>query len=114
LIQCKTINDILESYKITHIDYVSIDTEGAEFQIIENLNLNKFDIYVFSIENNKDTRVKKYLMKNGYTYIHGIQDSFFIKKRSLRSDLLSCYIFFLRIIGRLKLLYQIIINKSFR
>lgn len=43
-IECKTLDTICEEENITFIDYLKIDTEGAEFKILkgsENLILNK-------------------------------------------------------------------------
>lgn len=48
-----SLNDLLEEYKATiKIDYISIDTEGSEFEIIKNFNFNKYDVKIFTIEHN--------------------------------------------------------------
>ena len=54
------------------IDYVSIDTEGSEFEILKNFPFHKFDIQMFSIEHNySDTefKVEKLMNDNGYDRI---------------------------------------------
>ena len=54
------------------IDYISIDTEGSEFEILKNFPFHKFDIQMFSIEHNySDTefKVEKLMNDNGYDRI---------------------------------------------
>ena len=34
------------------IDYISIDTEGSEFSILKELDLNKYNVSIFTVEHN--------------------------------------------------------------
>lgn len=45
-------NDICKQNNITHIDYLSIDTEGSEENIIRSINFDEIFIDVISVENN--------------------------------------------------------------
>jgi FkbM family methyltransferase len=48
-----SLNDLLEEYSApSKIDYISIDTEGSEFEIIKNFNFTKYDVEIFTIEHN--------------------------------------------------------------
>ena len=48
-----SLNDLLAEHKApSKIDYISIDTEGSEFEIIKNFNFNKYDVEIFTIEHN--------------------------------------------------------------
>jgi FkbM family methyltransferase len=49
---CYTFNELLEKYNIKHVDFCSIDTEGSELDILKSIDIAKFDITFFSIENN--------------------------------------------------------------
>lgn len=52
-VETVSLNDILEQYNAPHkIDYISIDTEGSEFEIIANFDFNKYDVEIFTIEHN--------------------------------------------------------------
>jgi FkbM family methyltransferase len=52
-VETVSLNDLLEGYGApTKIDYISIDTEGSEFEIIKNFNFNKYDVEIFTIEHN--------------------------------------------------------------
>lgn len=67
------LNHLLKKYKMKFIDYISIDTEGNEFQILKNFNFKKYKVYIFTIEHNfdKDKREEIYnlLTKNKYKRI---------------------------------------------
>jgi FkbM family methyltransferase len=64
------LNNILEEYKINHIDFVSLDTEGAELSILETIDFEKINIDFFTIENNNyDNKIKKFMKSKGYKLI---------------------------------------------
>jgi len=66
-VQCLVLNDVLEEFKIYDIDYLSIDTEGNEFKIIQTIDFNKFNIKVMTIENNyNNLEQTKYIESQGY------------------------------------------------
>lgn len=66
----------------TNIDYVSIDTEGNEFSIVKSIDFEKYNINVFSIENNYNNyELIEFMINNGYDYISDINpDNIFVKK----------------------------------
>ena len=52
-VETVSLNDLLEQYNAPNkIDYISIDTEGSEFEIIKNFDFNKYDVEIFTIEHN--------------------------------------------------------------
>ena len=81
-----SINDLFEKYEISeNIDYLSIDTEGTEFLILNSLNFNKYNISIISVEHNHTkNREKIYdlLTKNGYIRVleeHSKVDDWYVK-----------------------------------
>jgi FkbM family methyltransferase len=53
-VETVSLNDLLEQYNAPNkIDYISIDTEGSEFEIINNFDFNKYDVEIFTIEHNQ-------------------------------------------------------------
>lgn len=51
------------------IDFLSIDTEGSELQILERINFNEYDIKVICIENNFfEERFNEFFKERGYKY----------------------------------------------
>ena len=54
------------------INYISIDTEGTEYEILKSIDLKKYDIKIFTIEHNYSTNrdlIYKYLTKFGYVRV---------------------------------------------
>lgn len=77
-----TLNDILEGIDHT-IDFISIDTEGTELDVLKSLDIEKFDIKAFVIEDNyKDGSIKSYLNAFGYKHVTnlGELDDIYVKK----------------------------------
>ena len=68
-----SLNDLLERYSAPHeIDYLSIDTEGTELEILETFDFSKHSFSVITVEHNFSAdRNGQYdlLSKNGYKRI---------------------------------------------
>ena len=69
-----SLNDLLDKYNCpSNFDYLSLDTEGSEFEIIDSLSFNRYLPKVITIEHNyiSDKRNKIYnlLIKHGYKRI---------------------------------------------
>jgi len=76
IIQLKTISltDLLDKYNAPHfIDYLSLDTEGSEFEILKTFNFNKYKFGLIDVEHNyiepRRTQIKDLLIANNYIYI---------------------------------------------
>lgn len=69
-----SLNDLLDKYSAPkHIDYMSIDTEGSELQILENFSFLHYSFSVITVEhNNREDRfrIKQILESNGYHCVH--------------------------------------------
>lgn len=80
-VQCYILNDLLENNGIAHVDFLSIDTEGGEFDIISSIDFARFRIDVITVEDNyRDPRFIPYLTEKGYTYVtHLDQDLIFVR-----------------------------------
>jgi len=64
------------------IDFLSIDTEGSEFEILESFPFNDWDIRLFAIEHNYTNRrasIKKLMKSKGYRCIEMKWDDWFVK-----------------------------------
>jgi FkbM family methyltransferase len=79
-VKSENINRILDENHIYEIDYCSIDTEGAEFEIVKSIDFEKYHINSFSIENtNHDHIVRDFLKAKGYIFIISLNDDFYVK-----------------------------------
>ena len=65
-----SLNDLLKKYNAPkNIDYLSIDTEGSEFEILNNFDFSFYDIKIITCEHNfgkNREKVHQLLKKNGY------------------------------------------------
>ncbi len=73
----KKLQSILKEQKLKKIDYLSLDVEGGEMDILTNFPFEKYDIDLFSIENNTQSSDLPQLMKSkGYDLVEfvGVDD----------------------------------------
>ncbi len=80
------LNHLLKNIRKKKIDYISIDTEGNELDIIKKFNFNKHDIKIFTIEHNfenkKRDKIYKIMKKNNYKRVFkylSYMDDWYIK-----------------------------------
>ena len=69
-VQTISLNDLLLKYNApNHIDYLSLDTEGSEYEILSTLDFSKYTFGVITCEHNLTPSrelIFKLLTKNGY------------------------------------------------
>jgi hypothetical protein len=84
-VDTKRIDTICEETGINRIHYLSIDVEGAEYDVIKSINFDNAFIDVIGFENNYgDTSVPivEYLRSKGYVTIRADSDIFMIHQTS--------------------------------
>lgn len=74
-IQVQTISllDVLNNANApSFIEYMSLDTEGSEYEILKNFNFEKYTFGLIDVEHNYNepirTNIKNLLLSNGYIY----------------------------------------------
>ncbi|WP_083832406.1 FkbM family methyltransferase [Flavobacterium sp. ACAM 123] len=77
-----TLDSIHELDKET-IDFMSIDTEGNEYEIIRSIKFDLFNVKVLVVENNfRENRISNYLDSFGFELIYKLDcDEVFINKK---------------------------------
>ncbi len=86
VVNTKKLETIFDEHNINHVHYLSIDVEGAEFEVIKSINFDKVFIDVIGFENNyNDVSVPiiNYLNNKNYVVIHKSLDIFMINKKSI-------------------------------
>lgn len=81
-VPCYNLNQILEEAGISHIDFLSLDTEGGEFEILHNFDFSKCQIDVITVEDNyKIHPFISFLRSNGFDFVKSLeQDLIFVNK----------------------------------
>jgi FkbM family methyltransferase len=79
-VRTKSLFDLIEENNLPNIiDYISIDTEGSEFDILNSFNFHKYTFRVMTVEHSNTTeqeKVFKLLTSKGYTRILSDLSSF--------------------------------------
>jgi FkbM family methyltransferase len=81
----KRIETICDELNIKRIHYMSIDVEGAEFEVLKSINFDKVFIDVIGFENNYRDQagpIIGYLYSKGYLLIFYSDDIFMIHRES--------------------------------
>jgi hypothetical protein len=99
-IKTNTLNNIISTskIKISNIDFLSIDVEGNELNVLKGLNLKKYKPKVIALEfirpkqkefyNNKinniiNSKIYKFLLRNNYKLVNWIQDDLIFMNKSV-------------------------------
>lgn len=84
-VNTKKIETICDENNINHIHYLSVDVEGAEFEVIKSINFDKVFIDIIGFENNYadvSQPIIQYLENKNYVVINTLLDIFMIHKES--------------------------------
>tara|TARA_B100000989_G_scaffold115838_1_gene85279 strand:+ start:978 stop:1709 length:732 start_codon:yes stop_codon:yes gene_type:complete len=79
-IKTENVNNILKKYKFNRVDFLNIDLEGFEYEVIKSINFKKFKINLICIEilnhnklsKNKSKKIIQILKKNDFKYLKKI------------------------------------------
>ena len=101
-IKTKTLDKVLDEISLQHrIDYMNIDVEGYEEQVLKGFNINKFKPYVISIEyldlemnkleltnndinNLLNSNLYQFFIKNNYYFINWLHGDLIFVHKDLR------------------------------
>lgn len=77
-VPCISINELLEKYNAPKdIDFINLDIEGSEREVLDNLNFKKYNVKLFCIENGiiykdlMESNGYKICDSKGYQWVHG-------------------------------------------
>ena len=87
-VNANTLTSVLDRYDAPNeIDYVSIDTEGSEFEVLQGIDFQRYDIKVITVEHNYESKklakVDALLLSHGYERVlerYGRYEAFYLKK----------------------------------
>jgi len=68
--ECYLFNDVMSENGFSRIDYLSVDTEGGELNILKSIDFDKYYIDVICVENNYlDVNLPAFLISKGYCFV---------------------------------------------
>jgi FkbM family methyltransferase len=76
-LQTKTLQSILDEQGLQKIDFLSLDVEGGEMDILTHFPFEKYEIELFSVENNAQTsEIPQFMDTKGYELVEfvGVDD----------------------------------------
>ena len=83
-VNTKKLETIFSDSGVTNINYLSIDVEGGEYEVIKSINFEKVFIDVIGFENNYgDVTITKYLEGKNYKVLLKSNDIFMIHNNSV-------------------------------
>ena len=95
-IQCLTLDTVLKNKDLEEFDFLNIDVEGNELEVLKGLNLKKFKPKLITIENNDltineylESEVCKILIKSDYTLVNKIGVTNFFMPNQLANKILD-------------------------
>ncbi|MEM9830576.1 MAG: FkbM family methyltransferase [Bacteroidota bacterium] len=90
----RKLENILDEKGVTDIDFLSVDTEGTEVDVLEGLNLNRYRPKLILAEYNTSSSanlaLQPYLLNNGYQLIF-INTWNMLFSRDAENDLIQLY-----------------------
>jgi FkbM family methyltransferase len=86
-VTCYPLTQLLLDHGVKHVDYLSVDTEGGEMDILKSIDFDKIDIEVIDVENNYGEPFQAFLESVGYKRSpyrgpQGSPDEIYYKDRS--------------------------------
>ena len=81
VVKCYPLSSLMNTSGQTHIDYFSLDVEGAEMIILQSINWKHLDIDVFTIETDQHRQdILTFMKTHGYKWIKTISDDDVFRK----------------------------------
>lgn len=72
----RKLNDILLEYNVFEIDFLSIDIEGGELEVLSEIDFDTFKIHIMTVENNAreaNQEIKQFLESKGFNFVMRIE-----------------------------------------
>lgn len=80
-VACRRLQDVFDERGITAVDYLSVDCEGSEMQVLRSVEWDRMTIRAVTVEDaHSDSAAPAFMAERGYTLLHKQwPDLFFVK-----------------------------------
>jgi FkbM family methyltransferase len=77
-VPCYTLSSVFETHGVKTVDYLSIDTEGSELQVLEGIDFDKVHVNAIDYEVNyqgtpEHNAIRQFLTLRGFKYLRNIE-----------------------------------------
>lgn len=75
-VRAMMLDQILSDAKSPNIDFLSIDVEEAEYEVLKGFDIKRWKPRIVMVESNSPERkreIRDYFVRNGYAYMHSIE-----------------------------------------
>ena len=81
LASARTLNSILvNANSPKNIDFLSLDTEGAEFEVLNGINFKVYKFKYILVETDFFKKINRFLLKKNYKYLKKFNDNDYLYK----------------------------------
>jgi FkbM family methyltransferase len=85
-VPCKTLSQLFDSYSIKNIDYLFLDIEGIDFEVLQSIDFDRYTIYNLQIEciHLDQNKLISFMAEKGYRIGVSLNkfDAMFVKQSS--------------------------------
>ena len=82
------LKDLFQEYNITTVDYLSIDTEGSELEVLKGIDWDRVHINIIDVEHNDEkeklNKIIQLLLQKGFVIDQYMKQDVFFKNKHLR------------------------------
>jgi len=76
---------LLEKHSLAQVDYCSLDARGQELGVLSGLDLNRFNVRLFTItSNDPGETIPRVMAERGYDLVARLEQDFVFKRRDVR------------------------------
>lgn len=69
-VECYSFASLVRKYRIEEIDFLSVDTEGGELEILESIDFDTTPVKFVSVENNYyASSIRRFMERSGFLYV---------------------------------------------
>lgn len=89
-VECYTLTSLAKKFGIKEIDFLSVDTEGGELEILKSIDFDETPVKVVSVENNHyDREFRRFMESSGFIYVgtFRVDEIYVFGGRELRENL---------------------------
>lgn len=77
-LEVDTLESVFDKHNVKIVDYMSLDVEGSEYEVLQGINYNKVKINIIDLEDNypnseKSKKINTFLVEKNFRYIGNIE-----------------------------------------